>query len=97
MSQYEEIVRIVSEIANMSEITCFELINYAEELSHFVSNFSALVNGSKDPSTKMVCSHFVAAQKELYKAAKATLEAAKIGHDWCSDTLPTLVLKKIRR
>lgn len=97
MSQYEEIIQIVSKIASMSETTSFELINYAEGLSRFVSNFSALVNGSNDPSTKMVCSYFVSAQKELYKAAKATLEAAKIGHDWCGETSPTLVLKKVRR
>lgn len=97
MSQYEEIIQIVSEIASMSETASFELINYAEGLSRFVSNFSALVNGSNDPSTKMVCSYFVSAQKELYKAAKATLEAAKIGHDWCGEASPTLVLKKVRR
>ena len=97
MSQYEEIIQIVSEITIMSETASFELINYAEGLSRFVSNFSTLVNGSDDPLTKMVCSYFISAEKELYKAAKATLQASKIGHDWCGGTSPTLVLKKVRR
>lgn len=96
MSQYEEIIQIVEEIASMSETSSFELIRYAENLGRFVSSFSTLVNGTNDLAAKQVNNYFITAQKELYKAAKSTLEAAKIGYDWCGDTSPKLVLKKVR-
>lgn len=97
MSRKEEIIQIVSEIADMSTKTGFELLNYANELSRFVSSFSSLVNGSNNHSAKLFCIYLVTAQKELSKAAKATLVAGKIGQDWCDARWPTKVLKKIRR
>lgn len=96
MSQYEEVVQVVESIANDSETKSYELIQYAEGLGRFIANFSAAVNGTNDPSAKEVCAAFLSAQKELYKAAKASLEAAQAGYDWCGDTQKTLVLKKVR-
>lgn len=97
MSQYEEVIQIVEAIANMSETSSYELLRYAERLSQFSGHFSAIVNGTNDSSAKMVYSSFISAQKELYKAAKVLLEAAKSGYDWCGDTSPKLVLKKVMR
>lgn len=96
MSQYEEVVQVVESIANDSETKSYELIQYAEGLARFIANFSAAVNGTNDPSAKEVRAAFLSAQKELYKAAKASLEAAQAGYDWCGDTQKTLVLKKVR-
>lgn len=96
MSQYEEIVQVVESIASDSETKSYELIQYAEGLGRFIANFSAVVNGTNDPSAREVCASFLAAQKELYKAAKESIEAAQAGYDWCGDTQKTLVLKKVR-
>lgn len=96
MSQYEEIVQVVESIANDSETKSYELIRYAEGLGRFIANFSATVNGTNDSSAKDVYAAFLSAQKELYKAAKASMEAAQAGYDWCGDTQKTLVLKKVR-
>lgn len=97
MSQYEELVQIVEMISSESEMKSYEILQYAESLGRFVQNFSAVVNGTQDPSAKIVYSSFLEAQKELYKAAKATLEAAKAGYDWCGDSPKELVLKKVMR
>ena len=96
MSQYEEIVQVVESIASDSETKSYELIQYAEGLRRFIANFSAAVNGTNDPSAREVSAAFLAAQKELYKAARASIEAAQAGYDWCGDTQKTLVLKKVR-
>ena len=96
MSQYGEVVQVVESIANESETKSYELIKYAKGVECFIANFSATVNGTNDPSAKAVCAAFLSAQKELYKAAKASIEAAQAGYDWCGDTQKTLVLKKVR-
>ena len=96
MSQYEEVVLVVESIASDSETKSYELIQYAEGLGRFIANFSATVNGTNDPSVREVCADFLSAQRELYKAAKASIEAAQAGYDWCGDTQKTLVLKKVR-
>lgn len=97
MSQYEELVQIVGDISGDSESKSYEFLQYAESLGRFVASFSAIVNGTNDVSAKIVCNSFVAAQKDLYKAAKASLEAAKTGYDWCGGAAPQLVLKKVKR
>ena len=96
MSQYEKVVQIVESIAGDSETKSYELIQYAESLGRFIASFSSITNGTNDPAAKNVCVAFTTAQKELYKAAKASIEAAKAGYDWCGDTSKTLVLKKVR-
>lgn len=97
MSQYEELVQIVEGISADSETKSYEIFQYAESLGHFVQSFSAVVNGTQDSSANTVRSLFMEAQKELYKAAKATLEAAQAGYDWCGDAPKELVLKKVMR
>lgn len=97
MSRYEELVQIVEIISSDSETRSYEILQYVESLGRFVQKFSAVVNGTQDPSAKIVYCSFVEAQKELYKAAKATLEAAKAGYDWCGDSPKELVLKKVMR
>lgn len=97
MSQYEEIAYIIENIASNSETKSYELIQCAENLGKFVTSFLSVVKGTNDPSAKEVYASFISAQKELYKAAKAMLEVAKTGYDWCEDEPKTLVLKKIRR
>lgn len=96
MSHYEELVQVVESIAGDSETKSYEFIQYAEGLGRFIANFTAAVNGTNDPSAREVSSAFITAQKELYKAAKACIEAAQAGYDWCGDTQKTLVLKKVR-
>lgn len=96
MSQYEELVQVIQSISNDSEIKSYELIQYAEGLGRFIANFSVAVNGTNDSSARDVYAAFLSAQKELYKAAKASMEAAQAGYDWCGDTQKTLVLKKVR-
>lgn len=91
MSQYEEVVQVVESIAGDSETKSYELIQYAERLGRFIASFSSVVNGTNDPSAKNVCTSFTTAQKELYKAAKASLEVAKSDYDWCGDTSKNLV------
>lgn len=96
MSRYEEIVQVVEKIASDSEIKSYEIIRYAEGLERFRANFSAVVNGTNDPSAREVCTAFLVAQKELYKAAKASVEAAQAGYDWCGGTEKKHVLKKVK-
>lgn len=96
MSQYEELVQVIRNISNNSETKSYELIQYAENIGRFIASFSSVVNGTNDWSAKDVYTAFLSAQKELYKAAKASMEAAQAGYDWCGDTQKTLVLKKVR-
>lgn len=96
MSQYEELVQVIRSISNNSETKSYELIQYAESIGRFIASFSSVVNGTNDSSAKDVYTAFLSAQKELYKAAKASIEAARAGYDWCGDTQKTLVLKKVR-
>lgn len=95
-SKYEEVVQIVESIAGGSETKSYELIQYAGSLGRFIASFSSITNGTNDPVAKNVCVAFTAAQKELYKAAKASIEAAKAGYDWCGNASKNLVLKKVR-
>lgn len=97
MSQYEELVQIVESISTDSETKSYEILQYAESLGRFVQSFSAVVIGTQDPSANIVRSSFMEAQKELYKAAKATLEAAQAGYNWCGDAPKELILKKVMR
>ena len=97
MNQYEELVQIVESISSDSEMKSYEILQYAESLGCFVQSFSAVVNGTQDTSANVVRSSFMEAQKNLYKAAKATLEAAQAGYDWCGGSQKELVLKKVRR
>ena len=95
-SQYEEVVQIVESIAGDSETKSYELIKYAESLGRFIASFSSITNGTNDPVDRNVCASFTTAQKELYKAAKASIEAAKAGYDWGGNASKNLVLKKVR-
>lgn len=96
MSQYEEIVQVVEYISNDSETKSYEIFQYAESLGRFLQSFTALVSGTNDPSARTVCDAFLAAQKNLYIASKATMEAAQAGYEWCGDSPKELVLKKVR-
>ena len=96
MSQYEEIVQVVENISDSSEMTNYKLLQYAEGLGHFLQNFTVVVNGTNDLSAKTVCTAFLRAQRCLYEAAKETMEAAQAGYDWCGATSKELVLKKVR-
>lgn len=96
MSQYEELVQVIRSISNNSETKSYELIQYAESIARFIASFSSVVNGTNDSSAKDVYNAFLSAQKDLYKAAKTSVEAAQAGYNWCGDTQKILVLKKIR-
>lgn len=96
MSKYAELVQIIEMISNDSETKSSEILQYAERLGHFMQAFTALVNGTNDPSAKTVCSTFLTAQKALYTAAKYTLLAAQAGYNWCGGTPKELVLKRVR-
>ena len=97
MSQYEEVVQVVEGIAGDAETKSYALIQYAESLGRFIASFSSVVSGTNVSSAKDVYTAFLSAQKELYKAAKASIEAARAGYEWCGDTQKTLVLKKVRK
>ena len=86
---------MVASIAADSEVKGYELSQYAENIGQFIANFSVAVNGTSDAHAKQVCDLFRGAQKNLYIAAKISLEAAKVGNDWCG-TSPQHVLKKVR-
>lgn len=96
MSQYKEVIQVVKSIASDSERRSYVLAQYAEEIGRFRANFSAAVNGTNDSSAREVCAAFLATQKELCKAAKASVEAAQAGYDWCGDTQKKHVLKKVK-
>ena len=96
MSQEEEVKQIVGSIAGEAETKSYELIQHAEGIGRFIASFSAITNGTNDLAAKKVCAAFTAAQKELLKAAKASIIAANAGHDWCGGTPKTHVKKKVR-
>lgn len=97
MSQYEELVQVVESISSVTEEKSYEIFQYAENLGHFVQNYNSIVNGTNDPSAKTVYTSFLSAQKKLYIATKAAMEAAQTGFDWCGGSQKELVLKKLRR
>ncbi len=96
MSIELELKQYVGMLASDSETKSYEILQYAENLGHFLKSFNALANGTNDPSAKAVSVSFMTAQKELYSAAKATLKAVQSAYDWCGDAPKELVLKKVR-
>lgn len=90
-------MQVVESVSSVTEEKSYELPQYAESLGRFVQNSISVVNGTNDPSTKTVYTSFLSAQKELYIAAKASMEAAQTGYDWCGGSQKELVLKKVRR
>ena len=96
MSQYEELISAVEEIAVQAEKDACNLARYAESIGRFNTVFNSLADGSNDSSVKNVYCLFILAQKDLYKAVKALIEASKAGKNWCGETSPKLILKKVR-
>lgn len=96
MSRYEELKAVIGDIATQAEKDACNLALYAESVGTFNAVFSSLADGSNDSSAKSVYCLFITAQKDLYKAVKALIEASKTGKDWCGEASPKLILKKVR-
>ena len=97
MSQIEELVEYVSYISKDAKVNSLALAQCAEKMERTAATFSNIVKGTKDTSADTVGAAFRKAEKELYLASKALIEAAAAGEDWCDGHAPTLQLKKVRR
>ena len=97
MSQIEELVQYVWSISEDAKTNSLALVQCAEKMERVAAMFSNIVKGTKDTSADKVRMAFATAEKELYIASKALLEASSVGEDWCEGHSPTLQLKKVRR
>lgn len=97
MSQIEELVQYVWSISEDAKSNSLALVQCAEKMERVAVMFSNIVKGTKDQSADDVRVAFRNAEKEIYKASQALLEAASAGEDWCEGHSPTLQLKKVRR
>lgn len=97
MSKLEETVYFIACIAENSEIVAHQLMQCAEKLSRDSAVLSSVFEGTNDSIVLTAKSSLTAAQKELYKAAKALVIAGKAGNDWCDGHSPNYQKKKVRR
>ncbi len=97
MSEYEEVIEIIKNLSHESEMKSYELLQTAAYLERFSTSFSEIINGTSDLGINKVYSLFIKARKELLKAAKALMLAAKAGYDWSENGSSKLVKKRVRR
>ena len=93
MSSFEELQQYVAGIATDAQSRAVELTAYSNVIQKYVELFSSLTATTQGSSARIVHSSFLAAEKDVLKAAQALLEASKAGMEWSGASQP--VLKRV--
>lgn len=96
MSAYEELVGFVSTISSDAAEVSEQLAALSENIGKHAKSFDALTSSTRDGSAQVVAASFHQAQRSVLEAARALLEAAKTGNEWCGGSQPVKVLVKKR-
>ena len=95
MSEYSELQQYVASLAANAQQSAEGIVAYSRRIEKSAALFDRLTATTNDRSAAEVGANFRDAQKQLLLAARALLEAAKAGGEWCGDSGPVkkLVLK----